>query len=80
MAIIYAISKIKAHHYLLEGGYFGTAAWFFIRATMWIFNVKGFNKPQMVAFVVNLTTSIGYGVLIEKYIMQGGLTVGGIKG
>ena len=64
IAVVYGISKIKSHHYLLEGGYFGAAVWFFIRASMWIFAVKEFNKPQMFAFVINLTTSIGYGLLI----------------
>ncbi len=62
--LVNIISKIKSHHYLIKGAFFGAAVWFFIRSFMWIFDVKGFNKPQMLACIINSGTSIGYGLLI----------------
>lgn len=73
--LVHVISKIKSHHYLIAGAFSGAGVWFFIRATMWILDVKKFNQPQMLAFIINAATSIGYGLLIaylDKLLQKAG--------
>ncbi len=64
VVLAYAIDIIKSHHYLIKGAFFGTAVWFFLRALVWIFEIKKFNQPQMPAFFINSVTSAGFGLLI----------------
>jgi hypothetical protein len=72
--IVYASSYIKSHHYLIKGAFLGGSTWFLIRASVWGAQIKDFNKPQVLAFMINSTTSIVFGLLvayIDKRIQKG---------
>lgn len=71
VAMVYLLPKIKSSLWYVKGAAFGFGVWFFIRITVTLFALKEFTQPQIFVSIINVSTSVVYGVLVaflDRYL------------
>lgn len=71
VVMVHLMPKVKSALWYIKGAGLGFAVWFLIRMGVSLFELKDFNQPQIFVSMINVSTSMGYGVLIaylDRYL------------
>lgn len=61
---VHIMPKIQSGLWYVKGAGLGFGIWFLIRMGVSLFGLKEFNQPQIFVSIINVITSISYGILL----------------